>query len=478
MSVACGLQHTLVVSSAASIYAWGYGADGQLGFPAQEDIFVPTRIDTVAMSAVDVVMVAASGNSSAAVAKDGTVYTWGYCHTGREGPYPATIKEPTRRDKTAFGGSPAVMVACGTHHTMVLTADGRLWTFGKGSNGQLGHGGVEFQLEGGGADWMYKGVLAPTPITHFSEVLKTKIVMMAAGEEHSMALTAEGVVYTWGSNKSFALGHQGVGVYGTPVMLERASFTGSNVVYIQAGDHHSAAVTKEGTLFMWGCESDGVLGLGGCDGFIENPTPLNQNEFGGVPVYSVTCGKTHTMAITKDGRLWMWGVSGDWAGEWKEPGGQSCTGRFLRPHPIDPIHFGGARIVAASAGQHFSAVVTDLNELFGWGWEISHRRSFYGRTVLGFFRQDEEPTPVRLPSYSMQGALVGRYQSLSKEHALAFAMGSHSRLGSEQRCEKGVYTLDAFLMKMIVEASGTKPEGRAGELEGFVRLMGAGNRCY
>ena len=57
-------------------------------------------------------------------------------------------------------------------------------------------------------------------------------------------------------------------------------------------------------------------------------------------------------------------------------------------------------------------------------------------------------------------------------------MGSHSRLGSEQRCEKGVYTLDAFLMKMIVEVSGTKPEGRAGELEGFVRLMGAGNRCY
>ena len=74
---------------------------------------------------------------------------------------------PTRLDKEAFGGLVAVMVACGSFHTMVETADGRLWTFGWRDNGQLGHGDTEHKL-------------VPTLVLVL-RVGRAKIVMVAAG---------------------------------------------------------------------------------------------------------------------------------------------------------------------------------------------------------------------------------------------------------------------------------------------------------
>jgi hypothetical protein len=82
---------------------------------------------------------------------------------------------------TAFGGSAAVMVACGWNHSMVVTADGRLWTFGRGREGQVGRGNKP-------------KILVPRIVWYcsFNEV---KIVMVAGGRYHSIATTADGDVY-------------------------------------------------------------------------------------------------------------------------------------------------------------------------------------------------------------------------------------------------------------------------------------------
>ena len=85
---------------------------------------------------------------------------------------------PTRLGKDAFGGLAAVMVACGMYHMMVVTADGRLWTFGCGDSGQLGHVDTEHKLP--------LSLLVPTLVWSV-RVGEAKIVMAAAGGHHSMA---------------------------------------------------------------------------------------------------------------------------------------------------------------------------------------------------------------------------------------------------------------------------------------------------
>jgi len=93
--------------------------------------------------------------------------------------------------EVACGGLPVLMVACGDCHSLVVTKDGALWTFGRGQNGALGHNDRNNRL-------------VPTRIEaqHFGNA---KIVSIAGGESHSAAVTEEGTLYTWG--KASGLGH-------------------------------------------------------------------------------------------------------------------------------------------------------------------------------------------------------------------------------------------------------------------------------
>ena len=93
-----------------------------------------------------IVMLAAGSFHSAALASDGVVWTWGWGMNGCLGHGAQEARSrPTRLGNGAFGGSAAVMVECGNRITMVVTADGELWTFGSGGLGRLGHGGYRAQ---------------------------------------------------------------------------------------------------------------------------------------------------------------------------------------------------------------------------------------------------------------------------------------------------------------------------------------------
>ena len=94
----------------------------------------------------------------------------------------------------------------------------------------------------------------------------TKIVMVAAGHEHSIAATSEGDVFTWGCGTNGCLGFNDEADRLVPMNINRAFLGGCGVVMVAAGSHHSIAVTSEGALFSWGCGSQGQLGLGDRDG--------------------------------------------------------------------------------------------------------------------------------------------------------------------------------------------------------------------
>ena len=161
-----------------------------------------------------------------------------------------------------------------------------------------------------------------------------------------------------------------------------------------------------------------------------------------------------------------------------------------------------ARIVTASAGMYHSAAVTEDGALFTWG-----RGQAYGGSPTGLGHGDltQRLRPTLVAPGSMDGARIGRCRELAREHALAFAMVTHPRLGRAQaQAQAGPQVggarrsqrlqdkaaaaaggggggdecvfggLADHLVEMVVKACREWPEGAAGKEEGVVRVLGGG----
>jgi len=467
MAVACGEGFTAVVREQGDLWTFGNGEHGRLGLGTVADQLLPALVggaDEV-FDGEGVVMVAAGLRHTACVTAKGTLWTWGGGEYGRLGHGDRERRQrPVRLGKEMYGGSPAVMVACGGAHTLVLTVAGLVWSCGWGLFSQLGHGDTADKL-----------VLTLVAVEGFRG---TQIVMVAAGGRHSVALEAEGRVWTWGWGQYGQLGQNDGENRVIPTLLACETLGGAAVVLVAAGYAHTVAVTIEGALWVWGWGLYGQLGLGDEANRLAPTLVGAEASFGGSLVLTVTCGKFYTLAVTKDGALFTFGFGADGARGHKNK---------LVPTRIEAQHFGNAKIVCAAAGsrysaavsvegtlcdgQSLSAAVTAQGALYTWG---AGRR-------LGHADGQAKLVPTLVASHLLQGARVGRCHGLSPLHALAFTMGTHARLGSADETAPGAeargcpfFEMPGELVRQVVEACGSWPEGRAGELEGVVQLMGGG----
>jgi len=151
----------------------------------------------------------------------------------------------------------AKQISCGFAHSAVITEDGELYTWGFGWFAVLGHGDR-------------KNKTAPTKIIHWEEedwngdILTTApplIESISCGLIHSMALTNEGIVYTWGMGGHCQLGHKIPTYYKRPRLVKTLKRVGK-VNYISGGTYQSAAIMENGELYVWGSFLLGALGFG------------------------------------------------------------------------------------------------------------------------------------------------------------------------------------------------------------------------
>jgi len=92
------------------------------------------------------------------------------------------------------------------------------------------------------------------------------------------------------------------------VPTQLAGFAGVKVAFVAAGASHSVAVTVDGEVWSWGCGKHGCLGLNVEDRLV--PALLGREKFGGAQIVLVAAGLSHTVAVCTDGLLWC-----EWAGE-------------------------------------------------------------------------------------------------------------------------------------------------------------------
>lgn len=232
--VACGTSHTVVVTSDKKVFTWG----GDSGEAALRQINFP--------NGVSIKSVAAGNAFTLAISSDGQVYSWGTGLDGRLGigntrnfrnpqkvPIPSNESEPVK----------VVHVAAGKAHGLALTANGQVFSWGCGTKGQLGHGNEE-------------AALTPLLVSTLPEIKR-----IAVGEAHSIALTTKGVVFAWGDGENGQLGLPNVPMQNTPTVVSTLPEE-VKIVRIAAGQFHTLAISEYGDVFAWGNNAFGQLGTG------------------------------------------------------------------------------------------------------------------------------------------------------------------------------------------------------------------------
>ncbi|KAM0848563.1 hypothetical protein ACQ4PT_054310 [Festuca glaucescens] len=320
-------------SVTTEVFSWGSGTNYQLGTGNAHIQKLPCKVDALHGSYIKTV--AASKFHSVALSSDGELYTWGFGRGGRLGHPDIQSGQTTavitpRQVTVRLGRKQVNVVAAAKHHTVIATESGELFTWGSNREGQLGYPSVDTQ---------------PTPRRVSS--LKQRIIAVAAANKHSAAVADTGEVFTWGSNKEGQLG------YGTsnsasnciPRMVEYLK--GKVLKGVSAAKYHTLVLGADGEVFTWGHRlvTPRRVVIARCLKKGGN-TNVKFHRMERLQVISVAAGVMHSTALTVDGALFYWNSS--------DPD--------LRCRQI--FSMCGRNVVSISAGKYWTALATSTGDVF------------------------------------------------------------------------------------------------------------------
>lgn len=302
--VSAGVDHSLAVSSLGEVFAWGYNAFGQLGNGAINSADVNAGITApcivrIREVGVDVVIarVAAGFGHSAAVSREGLLYTWGLGSDGQLGyelPASSSYLLTCGREicqlvpKVVLGVTAVEEVACGKNFTLILTSAKRVFATGSGCYGVLGNGRRSVQFG-------FRGI--------FEGLEGRKVSKIACGWSHCLAAVQGTGIFMWG-NPYYDIDEEQEDIQ-TPILVLPVR---EEAISIACGQNHSAAVLTDlasrTTLYTWGSNSYFQLGYEEEELVkVPRPVPFLQSH----EVRCVTCGWNYTAAVLGDGKLMGWG---------------------------------------------------------------------------------------------------------------------------------------------------------------------------
>jgi len=284
----CGHEARLRVLGAeranTTVFAWGDNEAGQLGVAGPG--VVRDFVEVESLKGIGCVAVSSGNYLSAVLSGDGKAQLWGKGAIGQLGGEEEFSQVPlplVSLDKRISA------IAFGSFHVLAAAEDGALYSWGNGEGGQLGHGARVVQQYG---PWRVTG------LQH------EYVVGIACGNQHSLAVTAGGDLYSWGTNDAGQLGHGHTEQVIHPCKV--AALDKVRVDAVSAGFDHSTALS-DGSALSWGSNSLGQLGLNHTD---DVSLPQRIDLPPGEVAVVVACGVNHTAIVTHSGRLYTMGRGG------------------------------------------------------------------------------------------------------------------------------------------------------------------------
>ncbi|KAL9143214.1 hypothetical protein ABFS82_14G221500 [Erythranthe guttata] len=346
-NIACGGRHASLVSKQGEIFSWGEELGGRLGHGVDSDVLHPKLID--ALSNTNIELVACGEYHSCAVTLSGDLYTWGDGHFGILGHGNEVSHWVPKRVNGPLEGIHVSSISCGPWHTAVVTSAGQLFTFGDGTFGVLGHGdrdsvskpreveslkglrtvraacgvwhtaavvevmvgsssssncssGKLFTWGDGDKGRLGHGDKEPKLVpTCVAALVEPNFCRVACGHSLTVALTTSGHVYTMGSPVYGQLGNpQADGKL--PSRVE-GKLVKSFVEEIACGAYHVAVLSSRTEVYTWGKGANGRLGHGDVD---DRNSPTLVEALKDKQVKSIACGTNFTAAICL--HKWVSGV--------------------------------------------------------------------------------------------------------------------------------------------------------------------------
>ncbi|KAJ2600790.1 hypothetical protein H4R99_003213 [Coemansia sp. RSA 1722] len=356
VDIVSGGLHTMALTADGRLFSWGCNDQKALGRDGDE--FVPAAV--AGLDGVRIVRVACSDSATFAVAEDGHVYSWG---TFRSAEGIMGFSEATSVQATPLVindiREPVVDVCAGVDHALALSASGKVYAWGYGQQGQLGRLIMERrQLHG----------LTPERIRLHD------VQHIGCGSYHSFAVTGDGVVHAWGLNNFHQLGLAPADGGNAEIVYEPtpvATLRDRNIVKISGGEHHSIALAADGKLFSFGRSDSHQTGLPFATlvqdtqnlqlGSASQPTDgVSAHKkaitlptlIEAIPqVADFASGTNHTLALTTDGHVYAWGY-----GEMLQLGNGEEED-VAQPLLLEGQKIAGKRVSKVAAGGQHSVIL-------------------------------------------------------------------------------------------------------------------------
>jgi alpha-tubulin suppressor-like RCC1 family protein len=321
-----------------------YGATG-LG-TTSGNTGLATPIDMANLGDRKITQVAAGADYSLLLADDGSVFSFGSNSGGQTGlgTDSGNTLVATPIDASNLGGRKVTQVAAGGSHSLLVTEDGRAFTFGDGTL-------VATQIN-------------ITPLTG------RKVAQVAAGDSHSLLLTDDGEVFSWGWNGTGQTG-QGTEIGGTllPTPINTSKLGGRKFTQVVAGANLSLFLAEDGSVFSCGWNHVGQTGLGKDYGNTLVATPIVTANLGGRKITQMAAGATnHGLLLAEDGSVFSFGFNG-----WGATGLGTSLGDTLVATPIDASNLGGRKITQVAVGEVYSLLLAEDGSVFSCGLNLLGR---------------------------------------------------------------------------------------------------------
>lgn len=363
-SVSSGRNHSCGIQANGTLWCWGKNNQGQLGagFTSATDSRTPIQ---EASGSTNWLEVSAGGDFTCALKSGGTLWCWGFNADGQLGVGNLALRSsptPVVGNTSATAG-PWNAITAGGATACALRLNRTLWCWGSNVKGQLGNNSFAGR--------------STTPVPESSNGIDWTAVN--AGGAHACATKLNGFLFCWGDN---TLGQVGNGQIGNFIRVPTVEATFSNAWrQVSTGRDHTCAVKNDGSLWCWGSNSFGQLGINSTVG----QTFATQEATFANTWSSVTAGGVHSCAIKLDRTAWCWGGNLT---------GQLGNGSIITPFPppanqLFPLPItGNGSYLSLEVGLSHSCGIRITNRVSCWGGNAD------GQLGNGTGTTTSIPTPI------------------------------------------------------------------------------------